>query len=81
MAAFDSRIDYLSGEESEESEENVSLRRCREIVVEASSDIEARLPGPTPPPLSTNLVYFDGRDEGSKYPNFMVSSERVSHGL
>ena len=75
MAAFDSRVDYLLDEES------VPLRRCREIVAEALSDIKIRLPGPTPPPLSANLVFFDGRDERSKYPNFMVSSERLSYGL
>jgi len=75
LAAFNSRIGYLSHEMS------ASLRRSRKIVAEAWSDIEARLPAPSPPPLSANLVFFDGRDGGSKYPNFMLASEREYHGL
>ena len=75
LAAFDSRIGYLS------HEENSSLQWCRKTVAEALSDIDTRLPAPTPPALSTSLVFFDGRDEGSKYPNFMLASEREYHGL
>ena len=51
------------------------------VVAEACSDIVARLPGPAPPPLSANSVFVDGRDMGSRYPNFMLSSERVSYGI
>ena len=75
MTAFDSRIGYLPHEES------ASLRYCRGVVAEAHSDIVARLPGPTPPALSANSVFADGRDVGSRYPNFMLSSERVSYGI
>ena len=75
MAVFDSRVGYLS------HEEGASLRRFRGIVVQAWSDIDAGLPDPFPPPLSANLLFFDGRDEGSKYPNFMLFSERVHSAL
>jgi len=71
LTVFDSRISFLS------QEEGTHLRRYREIVAEALSDIEARLPGPSPPLLSKNSVLADGRDGGSKYPNFMLASERV----
>lgn len=78
LTAFDSRIENLSDEESEES---ISLRQSREIVAKAHSDIDARLPDPFPPPLSANLVFLDDRDEGSEHPNFMLSSVRASHSL
>jgi len=38
-------------------------------------------PGPTPPALSVNMAFFDGRDECSKYPNFLLSCGRVPSGL
>ena len=44
-------------------------------------DIEAKLPNLFPSVLSTQLVFFDGREEGSRYPNFMLVSERESYGL
>ncbi|KAF9643250.1 hypothetical protein BDM02DRAFT_3123697 [Thelephora ganbajun] len=75
LVAFDSRIDYLS------HEEGASLRRHREIVAKAWSDFKARLPEETPPTLTTLLVFTDGRERESRYPNFMLASERWYYGL
>ena len=60
--AFDSRIGCLS------HEEGASLRCDRKAVAEARSDIETRLLGSSPPPLSSISSYlaFAG-EEGSRY--------------
>ena len=75
LVVFDSRISCLSREES------APLRLRRQIVVEALSDFNDRLPGESPPTLSTLLAFADGREKGSKYPNFMLASERCAYGL
>ena len=72
---LDSRISYLSREESG------SLRRSQKIVAEAWSDIGSRLPEQTPLTLTALLVFVDGREPGSKYPNFLLPSEKLIWGL
>ena len=72
---FDSRIGYLPHEES------TLLRRHQETVKEAWSDFETKLPDESPPPITALLVFVDGRQEGSNYPNFMLASERWTYGL
>jgi len=57
--AFDSRIGCLS------REEGASLRFYLEAVAKARSDIEARLPGSSPPQLSSYLAFAG--EEGSRY--------------
>jgi hypothetical protein len=68
LRVFDSRIDDPSLEEG-------SLRDCREIVAGALADFEARIPDRYPPTLSALLAFEDGREEGSKYPNFISTTE------
>ena len=72
---FDSRISCLS------YEENTSLRHHREIVAKAYSDFRARLPDESPLSITALLVFVDGREEGSTYPNFLLASERWGYGL
>ena len=72
---FDSRISHLP------HEENVSLRRHREVVAEALSDFKTKLPDQSPLSVTALLAFADGREEGSPYPNFMLASERWSYGL
>ena len=72
---FDSRVGYLS------HEEGASLRRHREAVAEAWLDFKAKLPDESPPSITAHLVFVDGRQEGSRYPNFMLASERWTYGL
>ena len=50
-------------------------------MTEALSDFKARLPDESPKSITALLVFVDGRQEGSKYPNFMLSSSRWSYGL
>ena len=57
------------------------MLRCRQVVVEALSDMEARFPGPSPPVLSAKVLFFDGREGESMYPNLMLASEQVRCGL
>ena len=59
----------------------MSLRRHREIVAETLSDFKAKLPDQSPLSITALLVFVDGREEGSPYPNFMLASERRSYGL
>ena len=69
MKVFDSRIDDpLLGE-------GASLRDYREIVAGMSADIDTRLPDEYPTTLSVLLPFEDGREEGSKYPNFLSPVE------
>ena len=75
LVTFDSRIGCLLHEES------ASLRYCREIVAAALADIEAKLPNPTPSVLSAQMMFLDGREEGSGYPNFLMVSEKDGYGL
>ena len=53
---FDSRISYLSQEES------ASLRSGRKIVAEAWSDIKSRLPEESPSTLVALIVLVDGEN-------------------
>jgi hypothetical protein len=69
LRVFDSRIDDPL------LREGASLRDYREIVAGMSADIDARLPGEYPPTLSVLLPFEDGREEGSKYPNFLSPVE------
>lgn len=63
-------------------EENKSLRRHREVVAEAWTDFNAKLPDhQSPLSITARLVFVDGRQEGSKYPNFMLASEVQNYGL
>ena len=65
MKAFDTRINDLP------LEEGASLRDCREIVAGMLVDLEARLPDQYPPKLAALLAFEDGREEGSRHPNFL----------
>jgi hypothetical protein len=72
LKVFDSRIKDLL------FEEDASLRDCREIVAGMLADLEARLPDEYPPKLTVLLAFEDGREEGSKHPNFILDeSKRV----
>ena len=73
---FDSRIGYLSSQGGTET-----LLSHREVVAEALSDFKAKLPDESPKSVTALLVFADGRQEGSKYPNFMLASERWTYGL
>ena len=75
LVVFDARIACLPCEESSQ------LRFCRQIVAEAWLDIKIRLPRPSPSKVAELITSFDGREEGSEYPNFMLASERYSYGL
>jgi hypothetical protein len=57
------------------------LRFCRQIVAEAWLDIKIRLPKPSPSKVAELIITFDGREEGSEHPNFMLASERYSYGI
>lgn len=59
----------------------MSLRHQREIVAEACSDFKAKIPDQSPISVTALSVFVDGRQEGSKYPNFMLASERHGYGL
>jgi hypothetical protein len=72
---YDSRICCLS------QEEGASLQHHREIVEEARLDMKTKLPNESPKSITASLVFVDGRQEGSNYPNFMLASERTSYGL
>ena len=76
MVMFDSRIGYLSSQGKREA-----LLCYREVVAEALSDFKAKLPDESPKSIAALLVFADGRQEGSKYPNFMLSSNLRSYGL
>ena len=71
MKAFESRINDLP------LEEGASLRDFREIVAAMLTDLEARLPDEYPPKLAALLAFEDGREEGSKYPNFLSLADMV----
>jgi len=75
LPTFDSHIWHLSHEQS------ASLRLRRQVVAEAWSDFKARQPAGSPPALTARSVYIDGREEVSRYPNFMLSSERYTYGI
>ena len=72
---FDSRIGDLPHEGDD------SLRRHRKVVAEAWSDLKVKLPDQSPLAITALLVFVDGRREESRYPNFMLASERRSYGL
>ena len=75
MAVLESRIGHLL------DKENPPLRRHQDIVAEALSDFKAKVPDQPPLPASALLVFVDGRQHGSQYPNFMLDSERQTFGL
>ena len=52
-----------------------------ETVVEACVDFERRMPKCGPPMLTSLAWSEDGRDEGSKYPNLMMSKARERYGI
>jgi hypothetical protein len=72
---FDSRIAWLPPEES------APLRRHRKTVAEAWSDCKAKLLDDSPLLITSQLAFVDGREEGSRYPNFMLASVRSDYGL
>jgi hypothetical protein len=41
------------------------------------ADLEARLPDRYPPQLSALLAFEDGREEGSRQPNFLSPAEII----
>jgi hypothetical protein len=74
LAVFDSRIPWVSPEES------ASLRRHRKTVAEAWADSKAKLQD-SPLLITAQSAFVDGREEGSRYPNFMLASVRSDYGL
>jgi hypothetical protein len=69
LRVFDSRINNSS------LEKGASLWDSREIVAGMLADLEARLPDRYPPKLSALLAFEDGREEGSRHPNFLSPME------
>ena len=62
-------------------EESTHLRFCHQIVAAAWLDLASKLPEPAPSKTDELIVFSDGREEGSRYPNFMSASERYTYGL